>query len=94
MAEAVLSLSLRVDPDVRTIIDRLRTLIVDAYDRAAISWAERQEMINALGEEQVLSFIDFHTYEVPVGKSRLIAGVFAEPSQVLLSRLGLGHADL
>lgn len=94
MAETVVSLTLRMDPDVGTIIGRLRTLIVSAYDRGTISWVERQMMINTLGKEEALSFIDFHTYEVPVSKSRLVAGVFAEPSQAFLSRLGFADADL
>ncbi|BAU93405.1 solute carrier family 23 member 1 [Methylorubrum populi] len=94
MAEAVVSLTLRMDPDVGNIIGRLHTLIVSAYERGAISWVERQEMIDTLGREEALSFIDFHTYELPVSKDRLVAGVFAEPSQSFLSRLGFADADL
>lgn len=84
-----ISLGLQLDPDFKAQLAGLGVLIQSAYDRGAISWARRCELIEALSEGGTGLF-DVRLYQRAQAEAEAVLyGAFLEPSAALLAEIDL-----
>jgi hypothetical protein len=84
-----ISLGLQLDPDFRAQLEGLHLLVRDAYDRGAISWARRGELIEALSEGGTGLF-DVRLYQrAQTEAETVLYGAFLEPSPALLAEIDM-----
>jgi len=80
---------MQVDPDMRAALDGMLALIHDAYDRRAISWARRCEMIAAMDEKNGGGLYDCRHYPKAHPDPEVDCyGVYIEPSAAFLAEIG------
>lgn len=85
MASCAVRLKLRIDPDFEEVVTGIGWMVRDAYERGAISWDRRNELLDDPRAVIRISHYDVQTTEVDL----LICGIFAEPEPSFLAEIGL-----
>lgn len=89
MPRIIRTIVMQPDPDIRAALEGMLTLIRAAYDRGAISWARRCEMIAAMGEKDGGGLYDCRHYPKAHPDPTVDChGVYIEPSAAFLAEIG------
>ena len=85
MAMNVVSVGFRFDPDFEESVAEIGHMIRDAYNRGAISWQRRCDLLENHSEA-----IRVNTYMVPTTKGDpMIVGIYVDAQPDMLTELGL-----
>ena len=88
MPRIIRELVMQTDPDFRDTVMGAINLIRDAYDRGAISWARRGELIGIM-EDGGSGLFEVREYEKPHPDPKVMCfGVFLEPTPTFLAEIG------
>lgn len=88
MPRIIREIVMQADPDLRDMFVTVIDLIRDAYERGAISWVRRCELLNMLDDSDSRLF-EVREYEKPHPDPEVMCfGVFMEPSPALLAEIG------